>query len=207
LGLRVKSQSEKKDIDNSDFSSSQEASNIEKIDEFIPEMPVLVKRRSVSLDARHADQTKESSSEVEPVDKKVVNNKHPELSIDSAEKTAIENIVITKRPSSQFLREKSSSFLNKTTVLRKDSRHSIKAIEYVLPKEAPKWVEHIFEKYIKGKTMWKVPTEEKINHDEWNIIQDNGQFRIMQSKKKPTVFKCLFSLENGALPEKLLQVI
>jgi len=107
--------------------------------------------------------------------------------------------------SSRFLTERLDS-LPQPIHKKRGSKQDIRLMEFSLPKDAPKWADVIFEKYIYGREMWKFPTGEKINKNEWNIVKDNGQLRIMQSLQKANVFKCLYCLENSASPEKILQV-
>ena len=210
IGSRARSHSHERR--NDDISGLDLSQSPTKLEEQFPEIQNSSKRRSISVGAKNKKLAEEqvlSQNSITPSDVSSM-----ELMDSAMNLTLTENATISNRISesgsnfgtSQFLSERLSEVANKISVGKKNARQSLKLVEFVLPKEAPKWVEELFEKYIKGKEMWKAPTEEKIDRDEWSIIQDNGQFRIMQSEKKSRVFKCLYSLENGASAEKLLQV-
>jgi len=189
-----------------------------------PDCQPISKRRSISVGARN----KEVETEPPSMDSSSMQTSMAATSdynqsrmIDATEKLADNTLNLSSNPvpvsnrtsqasshyaSQNFLTERISAIPKKIS-----ARHGIKPApkfrDFVLPKDAPKWVDHLFEKYIRGKQMWRAPTEEKINTEEWNIIKDNGQLRIMQSFKKPNLFKGLYCLENKTSSEKLLQVL
>ena len=186
-------------------------------DPVFPDAQQTSKRRSISVGARN----KEIESEASSMQTSMTSHESSSQMSDSMDSSAnntlnlSQNIIpISNRTSQASNHYASSHFLtDRISAIPKkiSAKHGIKPApklrDFVLPSDAPKWVDHLFEKYIRGKQMWRAPTEEKINTEEWNIVKDNGQMRIMQSFKKSTVFKCLYCFENKTTPEKLLQVL
>ena len=218
LGARVRSHSQEQREELSLSPTLNESDlDMKTADPIFPEVQQTSKRRSISVGTRN----KQAESEPSSLQTSMTSSQNTSQMIESTESSAnntlnlSQNIVPVSNRSSQASNHYASShFLtDRISAIPKkiSAKHGIKPApklrDFVLPSDAPKWVDHLFEKYIRGKQMWRAPTEEKINTEEWNIVKDNGQMRIMQSFKKPNVFKCLYCFENKTTPEKLLQVI